>query len=709
MMKKYTLIFLTALSLGIGSSHVAKASTKPNILWIFCEDLSPWTESYGFPVNAGKTPALDKLTSNGVRFSRCYVPAPVCSACRSAMITGVYQTTTGTHQHRSSRTKESAIQLPKGIKTLPQIFKDNGYATFNRGKDDYNFAYKRDEHYTIGNPKPKGKGFYGIKGKGHWSDVPKGQPWFGQIQLGGGKTSTRKLRDKVDPSTMKVPPYFPDEAMFRKEWAHHYDTVRVTDGHVAGIMKSLKDDGMLDNTIVFFFSDHGNNHSLRHKQFCYEGGVHVPLIISGPGIPQKAVRTELMSSLDICATSLALAGIKLPDYLDGQNLFSDDYKARTHVISARDRCDYTIDRIRTVRSENMRYIRNFLTDRILLQPQYRDGQAPTKRLRELHASGKLGAIPKAAFFGKRPAEELYDLRKDPHQVNNLAQDPKYADELKKHREVLNQWIKETNDQGQYPEPSKNLKAIYQRWGKKCVNPEYDQFKKDGAEKNPSKKNAKVKAGDIKPAAEKKLTVNDYDTRKLRGWTVHVEKSLRGHARLKPAMALLDSKFAEIEKLINPEILPQLKAVPVWLNKDIRRGACYHPNPGWLKANDRMPEKVHSIELQNVNNFIDWSDAQPMMVLHELAHAYHHRVLKFNSPVITKAYQKAKASKTYDKVKHISGAEKIHYAMNNEKEYFSECTEAYFGKNDFYPFNRADLKKHDPTGYAMVESVWAVNP
>ena len=276
---------------------------------------------------------------------------------------------------------------------------------------------------------------------------------------------------------MKVPPYFPDEEMFRKEWAHHYDTMRVTDADVKKIMERLKNDGLLENTIVFFFSDHGNNHSLRHKQFCYEGGVHVPLIISGPGIPQGVVRKEMISALDISATTLVLAGIEVPDYFHGHDLFAKDFKQRDHVVSARDRCDYTIDRIRTVRTEKFRYIRNFLTDRILLQPQYRDPQAPTKRLRELHASGKLGKIPEWAFFGKRPAEELYDMEKDPHQVNNLATDPKYADELKRHRGLLSTWIKETGDLGEQPESEESLRAIYKRWGDKCVNPEFDVFKK----------------------------------------------------------------------------------------------------------------------------------------------------------------------------------------------------------------------------------------
>ncbi len=470
-------ILPVAILMALASSVFAQ---KPNILWIYCEDLSPWMESYGHTVNAGKTPALDKLSATGVRFTRCYVPAPVCSACRSAMITGVFQTTTGTHQHRSSRTKESEIYLPEGIKTLPQIFREHGYETFNKGKDDYNFIYKRDEHYSVGNPKLKpGKNQrFAIKvGKMDWVGVTKGKPWFGQIQLKGGKAGTRGLMDKVDPSTMKVPPCFPNEAMFRKEWAHHFDTVRVTDQDVKKIMNRLKDDGLLDNTIVFFFSDHGNNHSLRHKQFCYEGGVHVPLIISGPGIPEKAVRKEMISALDISATTLALAGIEFPDSWPGQDLWAEGYQKRDHVVSARDRCDYTIDRIRTVRTEKFRYIRNFLTDRILLQAQYRDPQGPTKRLRELHASGKLGKIPEWAFFGKRPAEELYDMEKDPYQVNNLAGNPDFTAELKRHRGLLNKWIKETGDQGEQPESEKNLRAVYKRWAEKCVNPEFEVFKK----------------------------------------------------------------------------------------------------------------------------------------------------------------------------------------------------------------------------------------
>lgn len=470
---KYLSLLITAVL-----SLPASAAEKPNILWIYAEDLSPLLETYGDKINVGKTPAITKLSKSGVQFSRCFVPAPVCSPSRSALITGVYQTTTGFHQHRSSRTLESAIQIPEGIKTLPQLFAENGYATFNRGKDDYNFVYKRDEHYTLGSKKGESDVAKRKSGSGEWKNVPEGMPWFGQIQIRGGKSNMKSLKDKVDTSTVNLPPYYPNEEVFKQAWARNYNSVRVTDRDVKVLINDLEKDGLLENTIVFFFSDHGSNHSLRHKQFCYEGGVHVPLIISGPKVEKNKIRNEMVSGLDISATTLALAGIELPDYLDGQDLFSSDYKKRDHVISARDRCDYTIDRIRTVRTENFRYIKNFLTDRVLLQPQYRDNLKEMKRLRELHAKGKLSEIPEWAFFGKRPAEELYDLRKDPHQINNLAHDPAHAEELKEHRDLLNTWTSERGDKGAEPESQAQLRATYKLWGDKCVNPEYDFIKRE---------------------------------------------------------------------------------------------------------------------------------------------------------------------------------------------------------------------------------------
>ncbi|NNM28142.1 MAG: sulfatase, partial [Akkermansiaceae bacterium] len=395
------------LLLCVLGSLPAPAAERPNILWIFIEDMSAWIDCYGDKVNKGKTPAIDGLAAKGVRFTRCYVPCPVCSPCRSAMITGAYQTTTGLHNHRSSRSEAGAIQLPEGVTTVPEIFRRHGYATFNAGKDDYNFAYDRADLYSL--PGMRKSSFDA------WRKVPGGTPWFGQIQLRGGKSNTAKWKDKVDPSTVTPPPYVPDNGLFRKWHAHHFDTVRRTDAETNTIMENLREDGLLDNTIIFWFTDHGNNHSLRGKQFCSELGTHVPLIVVGPDerLRPGSVRKDLVSTLDIPATSLALAGIDIPAYFDGANLFAPDFKPREHVISARDRCDYTIDRIRSVRTDRFRYIRNFLTDRPLLQPQYRDNRDYTRFLRQGHADGTLPKLTEEIFFGPRPAEELYETGMDP--------------------------------------------------------------------------------------------------------------------------------------------------------------------------------------------------------------------------------------------------------------------------------------------------------
>lgn len=455
---------LFSLSLLFALTLSAQAA-KPNILWIFIEDMSPWIGCYGDPVNKGKTPTIDGIAKQGVRFTRCYVPCPVCSPCRSAMITGAFQTTTGLHNHRSSRSKAGAIHLPKGVTTIPQIFRNAGYDTFNCGKDDYNFVYERADLYTAS---AKRRDFAG------WRKLSGAKPWFGQIQLSGGKTNPSKWPDRVPAESVTPPPYFPNNKLFRRWHAHHFDTVRQTDHHTKTIMDNLKADGLLENTIVFWFTDHGNNHSVRAKQFCTEAGTHVPLIVLGPHAKLNPgdVRNDLVSALDISATTLAFAGLPIPSYFEGVDLFADDHKKRSFVVSARDRCDHTIDRIRTVRTEHYRYIRNFLTDRPLLQPQYRDNRDYVQFLRKGHAEGTLPKLTDRIFFGPRPAEELYDLRKDPHEIDNLALKPDFAKELARHRELLKTWIKNTDDKGQYPESDAGLREVLKQWKSRCVNPEY---------------------------------------------------------------------------------------------------------------------------------------------------------------------------------------------------------------------------------------------
>jgi len=464
------LITTGTLSLCLPGVTKAKKQTKrPNILWLVAEDMNPWLSCYGETLI--KTPAFDAMAANGVRFSRAYVTAPVCSPCRSALITGTMQTTLGIHNHRSSRsnTKNPAhknlgmIHLPTGVKTLPELFQQAGYATFNQGKTDYNFVYDNRALYSVRN----------------WKQAKaQDKPWFGQIQLRGGKNGKAVLENKtpVHPQQVSVPPYYPDHPVFREMIAEHYACVLGTDLSVKRILDDLDADGLMDDTIVFFFSDHGMPRGLRHKQFCYEGGIRIPLLIRWPKnypITRKGlVIDDLVSSIDVSVTSLALAGITIPSHMEGKNVFAKNYEPRDYVISARDRCDYTIEHIRAVVTKRYKYLRNFLTDRPYLQPQYRDGWDVMKTWKRLYSEGNL--TPEAAAFAndKKPDEEFYDLWKDPHEIKNLVNDPEYAAELQRHRDILKNWMKNTDDKGRYPESTEGLLQVMYRWGDKCVNPEY---------------------------------------------------------------------------------------------------------------------------------------------------------------------------------------------------------------------------------------------
>ena len=282
-----------------------------------------------------------------------------------------------------------------------------------------------------------------------------------------------------------MPPYYPSSPSFQEAWAVHYNANRGADANIEDILKQLEADNELDNTIIFFFSDHGSNTSLRHKQFCYEGGMLVPLIIKGNNVNLKKglVRDDLVSLLDISATTLAMGKAKMPEYLDGKNLFSKDYKERDYVIGARDRCDYTIDKIRTVVSDEYRYIKNYYPERPMLQAGYRDNEPIVKDFKRLYKEGKLTPYQEKHWFGERPAEELYNLEKDPHQMDNLAINTNYKTILIQHRNVLENWIKETNDKGQYPEDLNQLKATYDLWKERPIfknakiNSECDAFNK----------------------------------------------------------------------------------------------------------------------------------------------------------------------------------------------------------------------------------------
>jgi len=474
----FTLCSLIALLICLTPTCLA-GGAKPNVLWIDIDDQSPWYSAYGEQLI--QTPNIDALASEGVVFRRAYAPVPVCAPTRSAMITGTYPIRTGTQDMRSSRTPEYQIHLPIGTKTLPELFRDAGYETFAATKDDFNFVYDRRALYSIGNENAKpvnAKNWKGADGGGSWREVPAGRPFFGKISIAGGKVTkelTTHLKsldiEPVYPADVKVPAQYPDIPQVRQHIATHFNTILMTDHELGKVIAQLKEDGLWGNTIIFLYSDHGSDLP-RSKEFVYQEGLHVPFIIAAPSLTTPvrpgSRRDDLVSLMDITATSLALAGLTVPDYMDSRNAFDPDY-LRQYVFSSADRMSNVIDRVRSVMGDEFHYIRNFLTDRPLMNWGHREMNAlrePEKSsfltIRKLAEAGKLTPA-QSAPYGPRVAEELYHLPSDPFEVVNLADDPRYSGQLAEMRAALMGWIADTDDKGQYPRSKAALKEVTDRY------------------------------------------------------------------------------------------------------------------------------------------------------------------------------------------------------------------------------------------------------
>ena len=449
--------FLKGVGLGTASLTLASCVSaskffgekdRPNILWILSEDISPDLSCYG--TAAVETPNLDKLARQGVRYTNAFTTSPVCSASRSAMITGMYQTSIGVHHHRSHR--DDGYTLPAPVRLITEYFRRAGYFTANvkaaapgvrgSGKTDFNFKFK--------------KPFDGSD----WNQRKAGQPFFAQLSIsmthrgGHWKGLRQKLKDPVDPAKVKLPPYYPDHPIARDDWATYLDSIQMMDGYVGKILKRLDDEDLADNTVVIFIGDHGRCH-VRGKQWLYDGGIHIPLIIRWPGrLKAGQVCDDLVSAIDISATVLKIAGIEPPKYMEGRVFLGPNAKKRDYIIAARDRCDETTDRIRCVRSKRYKYIRNFMPERPYTQlNRYKERSYPMLPLmKQLHAEGKLTPVQALFMASRKPDEELYDIQKDPYEIRNLVDSPKHQKTLKKMRKILDKWIKDTGDKGQFPEP-----------------------------------------------------------------------------------------------------------------------------------------------------------------------------------------------------------------------------------------------------------------
>lgn len=429
-----------------------KKQDRPNIVWILGDDLGPQLGCYGHPLV--HTPNADRLAAEGVRFTHCFTTAPVCSPSRSGWNTGVYQTTIGAHNHRSHR--KDGYTLPDGVRLVSHRLRDAGYFTANVTQltPDLRVPGKTDFNFKVDKP------FDGT----HWRQRAAGQPFYAQINFtaphkGPQWPLARKQQNLVDPAKVELPPYYPDHPTVRDEVANYLDAVNNWDRQLGVALDELKKDGLLDNTIIFVFGDNGRC-LLRGKQWLYDAGTHVPLLVRWPGhIKPGTVRKDPVISLDITAATLDAAGIEHPKLFHGQSLFKNA-KPRTEIFTARDRCDMTVDRIRAVRDARYKLIHNFYPERSYAQfNEYIKNSYPTLTvLQTLAKEGKLNELQARWVAPTRPEFELYDHQADPHEVHNLAADPAHKKAFERLKNRLDQWIAETNDQGRTPESRAVLEA-----------------------------------------------------------------------------------------------------------------------------------------------------------------------------------------------------------------------------------------------------------
>lgn len=435
---------------------------KPNIIWLVMEDISPDLGSYGNKLVS--TPNLDKLADEGMRFTNAYATAPVCSTTRSAFFTGMYQTSIGAYNHRSHH--DDGYQLPKDVKMVTEYLREAGYFSLLMGpkqKTDFNFnprvaAYDADDgaHQVSTGAYTHGAVDENILGKHAWQQYKGDKPFFAQINYGEAhRTFIHDPENPINPADVTLPAYYPDHDIARRDWALYLETIQVLDKKIGHLLKELEQQNVLDNTIIFIFGDHGRA-MLRDKQWLYDGGIKVPLLVWGKGIEGNQVNDELVSLIDIAPTTMDIAGVTEPDNMQGKVFLGPHRQPREYIYAQRDRCDETDDRIRAVRDARFKYIVNYYPDRPYTAfNAYKKSQYPVATLmHKLHEEGKLTAAQELFMAPKRPREELYDTLNDPDEVHNLADDPKYKTTLQEMRTALENWESTYGDDGATAEDPK---------------------------------------------------------------------------------------------------------------------------------------------------------------------------------------------------------------------------------------------------------------
>ena len=458
-MRKIFIIFFVLIAFSAIISCGSGNNIKPNIVWLVAEDQS----QYFFPFygdNSVTLPNISQLLENGIVYDGMNSPYPVCAPARSAIITGMYPNSIGTgnqrayNYNRTVRTDNESIlgfpyyssKLAEQIKPFTQILRENGYYTTNNSKMDYNFKLREDAWDESSK-------------EASWEKRKKDQPFFSVFNFGVTHESQIWLRDKqelkVDPNDLSVPPFFPNDSLTRHALAVNYSNLVEMDKQMGEIIDKLKDQGLYENTYIFFYSDHGGPFP-RHKRAIYDTGSKVPLVIKFPKrIKVKEKRNyDFLNFIDFAPTILSIVGLEIPKVYQGIAFLGSkkSKNKRNYSYSASDRFDEVTDRIRAVKTKKYKYIRNYDTNKPhALNNSYRTQMALMRHLTALNESNLLSAEQKLWFNVPKNLEEFYDLENDPFELNNLIGEKKYSKEIENLRIQLDNWIDQINDPVNIPE------------------------------------------------------------------------------------------------------------------------------------------------------------------------------------------------------------------------------------------------------------------
>ncbi|MGI9284759.1 MAG: sulfatase family protein, partial [Pseudomonadales bacterium] len=472
MIKKISLTLLVIPFLVFAQTQ----SDHPNILLLMAEDMSPRVGAFGDSVAV--TPNIDKLASEGVRYPNTFTTAGVCAPSRAATIMGVHQISFGGQHMRASSRPEGGYKAvpPAHMKAFPEHLRAAGYYTYTTNKLDYQFSspFPGTGPFTIWDAEGSDP---------HWRDAPPEKPFFGYLNfpvthesgvftplghwpsgvmhfvmqvLRAWKEGLPPANDPVEPAQIVLEPYYPDTPTVRNDIARHYNNIAILDQQVGEVLDQLEQDGLVENTIVIWTTDHGDGLP-RAKRELYDSGIKVPMVIRWPekyrpaNVKPGEFDERLISFVDLAPTILALAGVKIPVYTHGQDLTDNNIPKREYIYASRDRIDEIADRQRAVRDTRFKYIRSYHpTQEGGHHLKYRDSIAMMREMFDLLEAGKLNEQQRLWFMP--PGDErLFDLQADPHELNDVASDPAYTNDLARMRNAYAEWRERVEDWSDEPE------------------------------------------------------------------------------------------------------------------------------------------------------------------------------------------------------------------------------------------------------------------